>query len=319
MLTAVEPYQTELDFSNTRDLVIKSEELGFESVWINDHLNLSGKTMNYGVVTPQSGYRIRPSVYECWTLLSALAMVTEKVRLGTLVLCNSFRNPAVLAKMAATFDMVSGGRLDFGIGGGWHRTEFEQYGIPFGPFKERFQMLKEGLDVIKTLWTQDVSNYEGQYYTLSDAEFEPKPLQKPHPPIVIGAMGEKMLRLIADAADGWNAFFSSPEIVAEKCAFLEDCCMEVGRDPASIEKSIHIHVIISEDRDKVEEEVKQFTTDTSRELFRDAFLVGTPDEITEKVERFEEAGLDLLQVLFLDAPSSKGMELFAREVMPEFI
>jgi len=317
-LTELEPYNQKLDFKTTRDLILKSEGLGFEAVWFTDHMNLSEGMEEGGVAAVQSGYKIGVATFECWTLLSAMAMVTEKVRLGTLVISNLFRNPAVLAKMAATFDMISGGRLEFGIGIGWHKPEFDQYGVPFNTFKERYQKLKEGLEVIKALWTQEVSNYRGKYYTLNGAELEPKPLQKPHPPIVIGGIGENMLKLIAEHADGWNAFFLTEKEFVSKSEILEGYCEEIGRDPSDIEVSHHCHIFISNDQREIDRNIEIFRGRQTPEKFKEVNLIGTPDEIVERIEKYKEAGVVRLQLVFLDTPSHNGIELFAEKVMPEF-
>ena len=162
VLPTLEPYNLKLDFNTTKDLIIKTEDLGFESVWINDHLNLGAEIEKDGVGASQSGYKLGTPILECWTLLTAVAMVTKKVRLGTMVLANPFRNPAVLAKMAATLDIISGGRLEFGIGAGWHEPEFRQYGVPYGPFRERYEKLKEALEVIRLLWTEGNIDLQGK-------------------------------------------------------------------------------------------------------------------------------------------------------------
>jgi len=182
------------DYSTLKSVVQECDRLGFDSVWVYDHLQFT-----YG-----------PTL-ECWTVLSALAEVTREIRIGPLVTCNMFRYPSLLAKMAATVDMISKGRLNFGIGAGWHETEALAYGIPFPKGSIRVEMLDEALSIIKKLWTEEEASFKGKHYSVNKAVCLPKPIQKPHPPILIGGGGNKMLRLIAKHADAWNSGFVSPE------------------------------------------------------------------------------------------------------------
>jgi alkanesulfonate monooxygenase SsuD/methylene tetrahydromethanopterin reductase-like flavin-dependent oxidoreductase (luciferase family) len=165
----------------------KCEELNFDSVWLVDHL------------LPYDAPRvpISATMLESWTTLSALSRETSSLKLGPLVTCNIFRRPQILAKMGATFDLISGGRLLFGIGACWFKTEFEQYGIPFPKISERINRLKETIQIIKSMWTQDKASFSGKYYSINEAICEPKPVQKPYPQFWIGAEGEKMLRVVA--------------------------------------------------------------------------------------------------------------------------
>ena len=151
-------------FNQVREVVLECERLGYHSVWLDDHL-MFGK---------------RP-ILESWTTLSALSSITKKIKLGTMVLCNSFRKPALLAKMAATLDVISNGRLEFGIGAGTQKDEHIAYGIPFSNPSVRIDRMKEAVEIIKTMWTQEKASYEGKYYRIKEAVCEPKPMQKPHP------------------------------------------------------------------------------------------------------------------------------------------
>jgi F420-dependent oxidoreductase-like protein len=175
---------------------------------------------------------------EGWTGLAALAMVTRRVRLGLMVTGNTYRHPAVLAKMAATVDLVSGGRLILGIGAGWFEREHQEYDIAFHSVGERLARLDETLRIIKMLWTQDETNFSGRFFKLEKAGFAPKPAQRPHPPILIGAGGEKIaLRIVAEHAQMWNSF-GTPEVMRAKIERIEQHCRRIGRDPATIEKSV---------------------------------------------------------------------------------
>jgi F420-dependent oxidoreductase-like protein len=199
----------------------RADELGYDSCWIPDHF--------------YSGSDPDASCWEAWTVLSAMAASTKQIKLGPMVLGNTYRHPAVVANMAATLDHVSGGRLQLGFGAGWMQSEHDGYGIPFPGAAERVNRLDEALEVVKRLFTEKRANFEGRYYQLRDAICEPKPLQRPYPPIVVGGGGEKRtLRVVAKHADEWNGE-ASPSQIAHKVSVLHQHCREVGRDPAEIE------------------------------------------------------------------------------------
>ena len=183
------------------------------------------------------------SQLEGWTLLGALAARTERVRVGLMVTGNTYRHPAVLAKIGATVDVISHGRLDFGIGAGWNELESNMYGIPLYAPGERIRRLDEACEVIKRLWTETVANFDGRYYQLKDARCEPKPIQKPYPPFVIGGSGEQLtLRVVAKHANIWNFVGGSVDRFRHKIEVLEGHCADVGRDPSTIEHSIQERV-----------------------------------------------------------------------------
>ncbi len=176
---------------------------------------------------------------EGWTLLGALAARTERVRLGLMVTGNIYRHPAVLANIATTVDIISRGRLDFGIGAGWNELECSMYGIELYSTGERIRRLGEACEVIKLLWTQTVANFDGKYYHLEDARCEPKPVQKPYPPFVIGGGGEQLtLRIVAQYASVWNFAGGDVETFRHKNEVLDGHCAAIGRDPRTIERSI---------------------------------------------------------------------------------
>lgn len=176
---------------------------------------------------------------EGWTLLGALAASTERLRVGLMVTGNTYRHPAVLANIGATVDVISHGRLDFGIGAGWNELESNMYGIPLYKPGERIRRLGEACEVVKLLWTEPVANFDGKYYQLHDARCEPKPVQKPYPPFVIGGSGEQLtLRVVAKYANIWNFVGGSIDVFKHKSEVLNGYCEEIGRDPAEIERSI---------------------------------------------------------------------------------
>ena len=179
------------------------------------------------------------SQLEGWTLLGALAAQTERLRVGLMVTGNIYRHPAVLAKIGATVDIISHGRLDFGIGAGWNELECSMYGIPLYATGERIRRLGEACEVIKRLWTETVANYDGKYYQLKDALCEPKPVHKPYPPFVIGGSGEQLtLRIVAQYANIWNFVGGSVDTFLHKIEVLDGHCAAIGRDPSTIERSI---------------------------------------------------------------------------------
>jgi F420-dependent oxidoreductase-like protein len=178
---------------------------------------------------------------EGWSLLSALAAVTKRLRIGLMVTGNTYRHPAVLANIAATVDIISDGRLDFGIGAGWNELEHNAYGIPLYPVGERIRRLGEACQVIRLLWTEQAPSFEGKYYRLTEAYCEPKPVQKPYPPFVIGGSGEQLtLRVVARYADIWNYVTGPIEEFKRKNAVLDQHCAVVGRNPADIERSVQL-------------------------------------------------------------------------------
>ena len=178
---------------------------------------------------------------EGWSLLSAFAALTKRLRVGLMVTGNTYRHPAVLANIGATVDIISNGRLDFGIGAGWNETEHSAYGIPLYSPGERIRRLGEACEVIKRMWTETTPDFDGQYYQLKQAYCEPKPIQKPYPPFVIGGSGEKLtLRVVAQYADIWNYVGGGVENFKHKSAILDNHCAAIGRDPKAIERSIQI-------------------------------------------------------------------------------
>jgi F420-dependent oxidoreductase-like protein len=201
-----------------------ADESGFDHVWDFDHL------ASIGPAGPD-----RP-IYEGWALQAAMAEATKRVRIGCLVTGNTYRNPAVLAKLAVTVDHLSGGRLEFGIGAAWAEIEHSMYGIE--GLDHRVGRLSESLQIIKSLFTEERTNFEGRYYQFKDAIANPKPLQKPHPPIWIGAQGDTTLRLTARHADVWNISGGDPSFVAEISRKFDEVCSAVGRDPADVRRSL---------------------------------------------------------------------------------
>ncbi|MGI8415607.1 MAG: LLM class F420-dependent oxidoreductase [Nakamurella sp.] len=207
-----------------------ADDAGFDHCWNMDHFATLGES--------QTG-----DIFEAWTLLAGMAQATKRVRIGCAVTGNTYRHPAVLAKMAVTVDHLSGGRLEFGIGSAWAENEHTMLGLPFETIRARADWLAEALPIIKSLWTEPTTTFAGQHYQLQDAIAEPKPVQQPHPPIWIGGSGRKRtLRMVAEHAQVWNAAGGAPAEIAELSGVLDQHCADIGRDPAEIRRSVQIRV-----------------------------------------------------------------------------
>jgi F420-dependent oxidoreductase-like protein len=287
------------------EIAVKAEELGYDSIWVYDHF--------HNVPRPA-----HEAVFECWTTIAAISQRTSRVRLGQMVGCNSYRNPAVLAKITSTVDVISGGRLDWGIGAGWYENEYKGYGFEFPKPKDRIGMLNESVEIVRSMWTQAETDYDGRYYKVSRANCDPKPLQQPHPPIWIGGGGEQLtLRVVAKYAD-YSNFGGKPEEWARKREILKGHCKAVGRDEETIGKTWSPEVFIrSTEAEVVAAGTKSLWAEPF-EAWRDANLVGTPEQVSEKIQTYVDLGCTGFIPWCPDYPSTETMELFAQHVMPNF-
>ncbi|WP_254278799.1 LLM class flavin-dependent oxidoreductase [Haloarcula marina] len=313
------PEYEALDWETTKEGILLAEELGFDAAWAPDHLMLGRNRAEY----------------ECWTLLSAMAGFTDEMNIGSLVLCNDYRNPALVAKMAATLDVISDGCLELGLGAGWHEPEYDAYGWEYRDGFERLMRLDESIRLMKRMWDAggDGASFDGDHYQIEDAACAPTPVQDPHPPILVGGQGEQVtLKLVAKHADVWNTdvFNGDVDTLNHKIGVIEDHCDTVGRDPDDIEYSWDGHVICTRDEEKFDHLVDlmtpiQFEAEyqdqapiRTAEDAREFFVMGTPEECAEAIESRIDAGVTKFQCWFVDFPDTSGMELFADEVMPEF-
>ena len=291
--TAVEKWQASVD------IAVRAEKLGFDSIWVYDHF--------HNVPRPA-----HEAVFECWTVMAAISQLTTKIRLGQMVGCALYRPPALLAKITSTLDVISGGRLDWGIGAGWYENEFRSYGYQFPLPKDRIGMLRETVEIVKLMWSQEEATYEGKYYQTSRANCDPKPLQNPHPPIWIGGGGEQLtLRVVAQHAD-YSNFGGSPEDFARKVEILKGHCVSVGRDVDEISKTISGEILIRD----TEQECREFQIASGRgdqfETWQKANIVGTPEQVAEKIDQYIKVGCTGFIPWCVDYPSTHTMDEFAK-------
>jgi F420-dependent oxidoreductase-like protein len=258
---------------------------------------------------------------ECWTALSGLALVTSRMRIGTLVSGNTYRHPAVLAKMATTVDIMASGRLICGLGGAWQRNEHQAYGIPFDTVGERLNRLDEACQVLLNLWNGHKTTFQGKYYQLDEAPLYPKSIQQPHPELLIGGGGEKKtLRIVAKYADHWNVW-GGPETLSHKGNILDAHCNDIGRDATLIIRSANMPMLITDDAAAKEKLVvglmRRFGRSESEA--RDTVLAGSVTEIQDKMGRLQEAGVDQLFIpTFLPPWSLDQLDQFITDVAPAF-
>ncbi len=282
-----------------------AERLGYDSIWVYDHfLNV-----------PRPAHE---AVFECWTTMAAISQLTSTVRLGQMVGCNSYRSPGLLAKITSTLDVISGGRLDWGIGAGWYELEYRGYGYPFPKPKDRIGMLRETVEIVTQMWSQAETTYKGEHYELSRANCDPKPLQAPHPPIWIGGGGEQLtLRVVARLADCSN-FGGGPEQWAHKRDVLRAHCADLGRDPDEIRMTWSPEVFIRSTEAEVAAAGSRSVWGEAAATWRAGNLVGTPEQVAEKVRTYVDLGCRGFIPWCADYPDTESLELFATEVMPAF-
>jgi F420-dependent oxidoreductase-like protein len=285
----------------------EADALGFDSIWVDDHF--------YAVVRPQH----EPQM-ESWTLLAALARETQRIGIGILVTCNSYRSPALVAKMAATVDVLSGGRLIHGMGSGWFQSEYEGYGYEFPPVPVRLAQLDESLRLQKLLFTEERPSFSGKWYRLQEAWCSPKPIQKPHPPILIGGGGERvLLRLVARHADIWNNGGDLAEF-RKKLEVLRGHCATERRDYDAIEKSWFGNVIVDADGARARARLERVAGawGMAPEQMAARALAGTPEEVVARVREYVALGVTHFIGMFGRVEDLRSTRLFAERVLPHF-
>jgi len=282
----------------------------FHGLWLMDHL-VTGFGTAFGSEGP---------CMEGWTALAALAQATSRVRLGILVTGNTYRHPAVLAKMATTVDHISNGRLEFGLGAAWHTYEHDAYAIPFHTTGERLGRLDEAVQVIKMLWTEPQPMFQGRYYQLNEPPYNPPNVQQPHPPILIGGGGEKRTLLtVAKYADASNVQGTAEEI-AHKFKVLDQHCEDIGRDPATIRRTIQAPLFLTDDpafKQRVLQGMSVATGRTEDEAAR-SILLGSVDEIKRQVQTYADAGVQEFMLAQWPRIHAESLRRFSAEVIPAF-
>ena len=292
-------------WNKAAEIAVLAEQLGYDSIWLYDHF--------HNVPRPA-----HEAVFECWTTMAAISQRTSRVRLGQMVGCNSYREPGLLAKITSTLDVISGGRLDWGIGAGWYENEYRAYGYDFPKPKDRIGMLRETVEIVRSMWTESETTYDGKYYKLVRANCDPKPLQSPHPPIWIGGGGEQLtLRVVARYADCSN-FGGKPDEWARKREILKGHCRAVGRDEETIRKTWSPEVFIRSTEAEIVAAGSRNLWGEPFDTWREGNLVGTPEQVAEKIQTYIDLGCGGFIPWCSDYPETESLELLATQVMPNF-
>jgi F420-dependent oxidoreductase-like protein len=279
----------------------------WDSIWVYDHF----------LTVPRPELE---TTFECWTITATLARDTSRVRVGQMVSCNGYRNPALVAKITSTIDVASHGRLYAGIGAGWYEEEWRAYGYGFPDVPERMRMFREGVEIIHRMWTEEEPRFDGRYYRIDHAINEPKGVQKPHPPLWIGGGGEQVtLKLVAQYGDASNFGYGNPEVIRQKMDVLRRHCDAAGRDFDAIVKSTSISLLPLEkeaDRERAVAATRE-ATGLSPEAFARDYWVGTSKEIVARLRPVIDAGIDYVIFYLPGIAYDHGpIEQVSREIIP---
>lgn len=293
----VEAYET-----MTR-VALEADALGFDSIWLYDHFH----------TVPLPTQEI---TFECWTSTAALARDTKRVRIGQMVSCNGYRNPALMAKMASTVDVLSHGRLDFGIGAGWYEEEYKAYGYDYPDGPTRLKYLRDAVQIILKMWTEEEAVHEGRFHHVNGAINQPKGIQKPHIPLLIGGGGEQVtLKLVAQYADACNVGHLDNEGLERKLSIIKQHCNNVGRDYNTIRRTVLYNCAIAESDADAWAKSEAFRRNIPSGRMREQALVGTPDMIRKRIVEIEQAGGQELILYMPDARDLTPLRMFAKECM----
>lgn len=283
------------NYNSIKKIAQDCESLGYDSLWAMDHF--------------MWGINEAGSVFEAWTLLTALATETKSIKLGPLVACNSFRNPTLTAKIAATLDVISKGRLIFAYGAGWKDIEYRAYGFPFEDPVTRVKKMKEGITLIKKLWTEERISFKGEFYEANNAVCKPKPMQKPHPPIMIGGGGEKYtLKIAAEIGDIWDRWGASIEEYRRKVNILQEHCDNIGRSMDDIELSWSGPFLIGKDKEQLNNKIRQYGGERG--------ILCTYDNCINILQEFIDLGCQ--QFIFVVSGFNDEKETFMDEIASSF-
>ena len=292
---------------NQWDTILKAskdiEDLNYESVWVYDHFHT--------VPSPT-----QDPTFECWSLMAALSQVTEKVRIGQMCTCNSYRNPAYLTKVASSIDAMSGGRLEFAIGAGWYDQEYKAYGYEYPSAGVRLRMLEEALQIYIAMNTEDKASFEGEYYSIKNAINQPKPLQKPYPPLWVCGGGEKVtLKLLAKYGNYGNWDVDVKGFV-HKSEILKGHCERQNREYSEIKKTLHTNVIIGENQKDLDNKINRITdvTGIPREMYIDKPLVGTVDKVFSTIDEFKSVECAYIIAYVPDIVWGNSLEILSQKI-----
>ncbi len=304
------------NYEKLREIAQEAERVGLHSLWHCDHF-VTLDPASYGSQTgfgsqEEKEQSADTAILEPWTALAALARDTRTLRLGTLVTCVGYRPPAMLAKMAATVDVISRGRVDFGIGAGWIESEYRAYGYPYPRISVRIKQMEEAIQLIRAMWTEASPRFKGAYFQVQDGVCHPPPAQRPHPPIWTGGEGDKLLGVSARQADGYNCRWWTPAQFLEKRPEIEAECKKSGRDPDSVRASLMAMVIPEKDR---------ATARAARERLGvipdSGAIFGTPDDCIARLREYPRAGVNHLLVTIPDLEANPHrLALLGEEIVP---
>ncbi len=312
------PLQQENDpvkqYEFSKSISIEADNIGFDSIYAYDHL------------IPYYKNDVNKNIFECLTLLSSLTAITKRIKIGQIVTCNSYRNPSLLAKITSTLDVISNGRSELGIGAGWYGREYEAYGYDFPPHATRINQLDEAITIIKTMWSNERSaSFEGKYYKLKDAICNPKPIQKPHPIIMIGGSGEKyLLKVAAKHADRYNLFFGSPSDIKRKISLLNEYYKSLEGNIGTnhhkdIQYSVVLPCIVRDSEEEVNKIIEQYKRKdkTAEQYLKDlvgGITIGVPERILKGIHEYLDLGVTHFIFQFIGL-NEKSLKLFYSKVM----
>ena len=281
-----------------------AEELNLDSLWVYDHF--------HNWPTPSN-----ETVFDSWTVLAAISQVTSRIKLGQMVTCTPYREPSLTAKITSNLDVMSNGRLIWGVGAGWYEHEFAGYGYRFASPADRIKMMEEAIEIVTAMWSQQDVNYEGRFYSMQGGQCDPKPVQQPRPQVLIGGKGEQLtLRAVARLGDASN-FGGTPEQFAQKCTVLRDHCRDLGRDYDEIQKTICGEVVLREDEKEIVDGGSRSVRGLEFEEWRSLNFVGTPEQVAEKMQAYIDQGCTAFYPWCSDYPETESVRLLAEKVMPE--
>ena len=284
-----------------------AEQAGYNFIWVYDHFHT--------VPTPEI-----ETCFEAWTITAGLARDTSRIKLGQMVTCNGYRNPAHLAKIASTVDVLSHGRLLCGLGAGWYEHEWRAYGYGFPQTPDRMRAYREAVQIVLKMWTEEKASFKGKYYTIDRAINEPKGVQKPHIPLWLGGSGETVtLKLVAKWGDASNFGGGDPATCAQKMAVLKQHCQDAGRDINTITRSTNINLFLVGPDDDPEKATARARGPVSFADFNKGTFVATPSQVVERIEKLAETGINYLITYFPRVAYDQSMLCrFAEDVMPQF-